>query len=140
MVSPGMGGPPFPRGCSGGVYQPDGQQSFYECYQVGGPGEPDETETEPKKEGELRIVFEGSHSPFGFIWSVASATGWTVEYIMRGVNYQTLVMMLHDAPKYVRRSVADSKVSQGDGGGIDPESAAREAGDIVNFYQSNLEL
>jgi hypothetical protein len=59
---------------------------------------------------------------------------------MRGVNYQTLVMMLHDAPKYVRRSVADSKVSQGDGGGIDPESAAREAGDIVNFYQSNLEL
>lgn len=59
---------------------------------------------------------------------------------MRGVNYQTLVMMLHDAPKYVRRSVADSKVPQGDGGGIDPESAAREAGDIVNFYQSNLEL
>lgn len=59
---------------------------------------------------------------------------------MRGVNYQTLVMMLHDAPKYVRRSVADSKVPQGAGGGIDPESAAREAGDIVNFYQSNLEL
>lgn len=59
---------------------------------------------------------------------------------MRGVNYQTLVMMLHDAPKYVRRSVADSKVPQGDGGGIDPDAAAREAGDIVNFYQSNLEL
>lgn len=59
---------------------------------------------------------------------------------MRGVNYQTLVMMLHDAPKYVRRSAAGSKVPQGDGGGIDPESAAREAGDIVNFYQSNLEL
>lgn len=63
-----------------------------------------------------------------------------MQYILRGVNYQTLVMMLHDAPKYVRRSVADSKVPQGDGGGIDPESAAREAGDIVNFYQSNLEL
>jgi hypothetical protein len=63
-----------------------------------------------------------------------------VQYILRGVNYQTLVMMLHDAPKYVRRSVADSKVPQGDGGGIDPESAAREAGDIVKFYQSNLEL
>ena len=63
-----------------------------------------------------------------------------MEYILRGVNYQTLVMMLHDAPKYVRRSVADSKVPPGDGGGIDPESAAREAGDIVKFYQSNLEL
>ncbi len=141
MVPPGMGGPPFPRGCSGGVYQPDGQRGFYECYQVGGPGEPDETETEPRKEGELRTVFEGSHSPFGFIWSVASATGWTVEYIMMGVNYQTLVMMLHDAPKYVRRrSAAGSKVPQSGDGGIDPESAAREAGDIVNFYQSNLEL
>ena len=63
-----------------------------------------------------------------------------MQYILRGVNYQTLVMMLHDAPKYVRRSVADSKVPQGGDGGIDPESAAREAGDIVNFFQSNLEL
>jgi hypothetical protein len=63
-----------------------------------------------------------------------------VEYILEKVNYQTLILMLSDAPRYVRRSAADSKVPQSGGGGIDPEAAAREAGDIVNFYQSNLEL
>ena len=63
-----------------------------------------------------------------------------MEYILEKVNYQTLILMLSDAPRYVRRSVADSKVPQGGDGGIDPESAVREAGDIVNFFQSNLEL
>lgn len=64
-----------------------------------------------------------------------------MEYILEKVNYQTLVLMLSDAPRYVRRrSAADSKVPQGGGGGVDPEAAAREAGDIVKFYQSNLEL
>lgn len=63
-----------------------------------------------------------------------------MEYILEKVNYQTLILMLSDAPRYVRRSVSDSKVPQGDDGGIDPDAAAREAGDIVNFYQSNLEL
>lgn len=64
-----------------------------------------------------------------------------MEYILEKVNYQTLILMLSDAPRYVRRrSAAGSKVPQGAGGGIDPESAAREAGDIVKFYQSNLEL
>ena len=40
--------------------------------------------------------------PFGFIWNIASATGWTVEYILEKVNYQTLILMLSDAPRYVR--------------------------------------
>lgn len=35
------------------------------------------------------------------IWQIASQTGWSVQYIMRGVNYQTLLMMLSDAPRYV---------------------------------------
>lgn len=35
------------------------------------------------------------------IWQIASQTGWTVQYIMRGVNYQTLLMMLSDAPRYI---------------------------------------
>ncbi len=29
-------------------------------------------------------------------------TGWSVDYILDGVNYQTLIMMLSDAPRYVR--------------------------------------
>ena len=63
-----------------------------------------------------------------------------MEYILEKVNYQTLILMLSDAPLYVPRAAAYSKVSQSGGGGIDLEAAAREAGDIVNFYQSNLEL
>ena len=85
-----------------------GERVFYEYYQLDRSGEPDEVENEPKKEGELRTEFEGSHSPFGFIWNIASATGWTVEYILEKVNYQTLILMLSDAPRYVRRSAADS--------------------------------
>ncbi|WP_353739483.1 hypothetical protein [Bacteroides acidifaciens] len=35
------------------------------------------------------------------MWQIASATGWSVNYILWGVNLQTLQMMLHDAPHYV---------------------------------------
>lgn len=48
-----------------------------------------------------------------------------MDYILEGVNYQTLLMMLSDAPRYVRKSCA-------------PKSAEEEARAIVGFYQSNL--
>lgn len=44
---------------------------------------------------------EGPHSLFGIIWQVATATGWTVEYIMRRVPYNLLMLMLQDAPRYI---------------------------------------
>jgi len=56
------------------------------------------------------------------------------------VNYQTLILMLSDAPRYVRRRVKAGDSENASRGGVDPEAAAREAGDIVKFYQSNLEL
>ena len=34
------------------------------------------------------------------VWQIAAATGWSVRYILWGVNYQTLRMMLADAPHY----------------------------------------
>ena len=112
----------------------DGHEGFYAYYQLGGAGEPDDPETEPGKDGELRTRYEGSHSPFGFVWQIASATGWSVDYILDGVNYQTLILMLSDAPRYVRKK---------QGGGNDdsrPEhSAEDEANDIVGFFQSKLE-
>lgn len=46
--------------------------------------------------------------------------------------------MLSDAPRYVRRRV-NSRDGQPDGE-VDENSAAKEAGDIVNFFQSKLEL
>ena len=67
------------------------------------------------------------------MWQIASATGWSVDYILDGVNWQTLILMLSDAPRYVR---------QKQGGKCDshPErSAEDEANDIVGFFQSKLE-
>ena len=75
-----------------------GTDPFYTYYQISRADESDELETEPKKEGELKSRYEGSHSPFGFVWQIASATGWSVDYILNKVNYQTLIMMLSDAP------------------------------------------
>lgn len=45
------------------------------------------------------MSYVGSHSPFGIVWQIATATGWSVRYILWGVNYQTLRMMLADAPR-----------------------------------------
>jgi hypothetical protein len=68
------------------------------------------------------------------VWQIATATGWSVDYILNGVNYQTLIMMLGDAPRYVRQK-------QGSGNHDSrPESSAEdEANDIVGFFQSRLE-
>lgn len=70
-------------------------------------------------------MYEPSHSPFGFVWQIADATGWSVDYILEGVNYQTLIMMLADAPRYVRKKKEEM-------------SAEEEAAGIVGFIQSNL--
>ena len=60
---------------------------------------------------------------------MAAATGWSKDYILEGVNYQTLILMLADAPRYVRK--------RRDGG---EKSAEEEAGEIVGIFQSNLQL
>ena len=44
---------------------------------------------------------EGSHSPFGFIWQIASETGWSHHRILWKIPYPTLLLMLNDAPHYV---------------------------------------
>ena len=111
--------------------QPDGYRPFYTYYQISRADESDELETEPKKEGELKSRYEGSHSPFGFVWQIASATGWSVDYILNKVNYQTLIMMLSDAPRYVRDK-------SGSSGPADERSAEDEADGIVGFFQSKL--
>ena len=51
-----------------------------------------------------------------------------MDYILNGVNFQTLIMMLSDAPRYV-----DGKKKESDN-----QTAEEEADDIVGFFQSNL--
>jgi hypothetical protein len=63
---------------------------------------------------------------------VADATGWSVDYILNKVNYQTLIMMLSDAPRY--RSA--HKASQSNKTvGATAEDDARE---VEGFFRSNL--
>lgn len=63
---------------------------------------------------------------------MASATGWTIEYILHNVNYQTLIMMLSDAPRYIETG---DKPKEADGR---ERSAEDEANEIVGFYKSDL--
>lgn len=114
--------------CGSPVHHPAGYGKFYAFYRLDREDQPLEAEAEPRKEGELRTEYRESHSPFGYVWQVASATGWDVDYILNGINYQTLIMMLADAPRYVRKRSAGS-------GEEDPE---KEAGEIVGFFQSKL--
>lgn len=75
---------------------------FYDYYRLGGKGEslPARDGSKKPKKGELTTSYEGSHSPFGIIWQIASATGWSLHYILWKVNFQTLCLMLADAPHY----------------------------------------
>ncbi len=45
------------------------------------------------------------------VWQIAAATGWSVRYILWGVNYQALRMMLADAPRYVKKGEKRSTLS-----------------------------
>lgn len=55
---------------------------------------------------------EGPHSPFGLIWQVASATGWTVRHILWHIPYPMLLLMAADAPRYVDAEEAKRRISQ----------------------------
>ncbi len=71
---------------------------------------------------------EGPHSPFGIIWQIASATGWSLYYILWRVNYQTLIMMLSDQTRYVS-------------GDSEPKKKAGKKGrgsGLFGYYQTKL--
>lgn len=88
---------------------------FYEYYQIDRGDQSDEIEAEPTpsnrrgKKEELKTQYEGSHSLFGIVWQIAAATGWSVKYILWGVNYQALRIMLADAPRYVKKKKKPAK-------------------------------
>ncbi|MCC8146915.1 MAG: hypothetical protein LIO93_10890 [Bacteroidales bacterium] len=55
---------------------------------------------------------EGSHSPFGFIWQVATATGWSHQRILWKIPYPTLLLMLKDAPQYKSDSKNNKNINR----------------------------
>ena len=114
------------------VPQDAGNTGFYEYYRIGREYRSLPVRSEPpqkSRKGELRTVYESSHSPFGIVWQIASATGWSVHYILWKVNFQTLAMMLADAPHY--RSVPAECTEAG---------SATGKTDTAQLFQSKLNL
>ena len=114
------------------VPQNAGHAGFYEYYRIGREYQSLPVRSEPpqkSRKGELRTVYESSHSPFGIVWQIASATGWSVHYILWKVNFQTLAMMLADAPHY--RSVPAECTEAG---------SATGKTDTAQLFQSKLNL
>lgn len=110
---------------------------FRKYYQIGGGDEPDVAQPEPRKkvERELKGYTDPAHSPFGLIGQIARDTGWSVNYIRRGVNYPALMLMWQDYTRhvegrkkttleYLRELEAEEEkaASGGDKKGIDPIS------------------
>lgn len=52
---------------------------------------------------------ERSHSLFGQIWQIADATGWSLRYILWGVPYSVLMLMIADAPRLVKERTPNSR-------------------------------
>lgn len=108
---------------------------FSDYYQLGGTDQPDETEFEPIRKRELKGYTEGPHSPFGLVWQVATATGWTLRYILWRVPYPLLLLMAQDAPRYVspeqqqRRNMMKM---------IKNQKKVPEATDPVAFFQTHI--
>lgn len=49
------------------------------------------------------------------IWSIATATGWKFEYIVWGISWVNLQMMLADAPRYIYDDKEKSKRLESEG-------------------------
>ncbi len=52
---------------------------------------------------------EPSHSVFGDVGQLAQQTGWSVRYILNGVNVVQLALMTADAPRYIPPKKADAR-------------------------------
>lgn len=76
---------------------------------------------------------EGPHSLFGFLWQVASATGWKLHYILWRVDYLTLRLMLMDQPRYVPPRKKETGMP---GAGYVPDPADRN--DIAAQFKAHL--
>jgi len=70
---------------------------FYELYQIDTNTEADEAEGGKSEPGHHR----GLNSLWGSLWSVCTATGWTLDYLIWGIAWINLQMMITDAPRYV---------------------------------------
>ena len=86
---------------------------FYEYYQIDADNDNDPSEeSEPTADGESGGYVKSANSPFGTIWAIAQATGWTADYILWKIPFACLQLMIADAPRYIsgnRRRTLESE-------------------------------
>jgi hypothetical protein len=75
---------------------------------------------------------EGSHSPFGFIYQIASATGWSIHHILWKIPYPTLLLMMSDAPHYVSADEMKKENTPGKG------KVQKKGQNALDFFQTKL--
>lgn len=136
LVAPLACSPHVPAGSHVPVPDHARPEVFSDYYQLGGNDESDEAESEPFQQRELKGYTEAPHSPFGLVWQVATATGWSIDYILWKVPYPMLLLMAKDAPRYV--SVEEQKKRQYKEmmKKIQKESAVGQ--DPVAFFQTHI--
>ena len=76
---------------------------------------------------------DGPHSPFGSIWQIASATGWSLHYILWRVDYLTLRLMLLDQPRYISPEERKQEILTGG-----RTTGADDGSDIAAQFEANL--
>ena len=109
---------------------------FSDYYQLGGNDQSDEAELEPFRQRELKGYTESPHSPFGLVWQVATATGWSIDYILWKVPYPMLLLMAKDAPRYV--SVEEQKKRQYKELMKKMQKESAVGKDPVTFFQTHI--
>lgn len=85
---------------------------------------------------------EPAHSPFGLIGQIARDTGWSLNYILRGVNYPTLMLMWQDFPRHVegRRKTTLEYLRELEAEDNRKASAKNEKGiDPISYFQQMIE-
>jgi hypothetical protein len=76
---------------------------------------------------------EASHSLFGFVWQIASQTGWSVHRILWKIPYPALIMMVSDAPRYVSADELKKRKRA-----VGKQQTAKKGTGALEFFQTRL--
>lgn len=91
---------------------PDGNilryAGFFQYYQISGRHENDESGFEPKSEEELEAT--GLHSLWGFAWAIIEKTGWSLKYVLWGISWINIQLMLADGPGVKKKNTNKKEI------------------------------
>lgn len=65
------------------------------------------------------------------LWQIAEATGWSHHHILWRIPAPTLMMMMADAPRYIKTKATDAPKES-------PKTKEETGAEILSFFQSHL--